>query len=141
MFRFFTAEEANSLLPDIIQRFETILRIKSNILKIQDELQKITDSEYMFEKFITKKQELNSQVSLLYTSIQNLEDLGILIKSVDEGLLDFPSIRKNEEILLCWKYGEKDIKFWHGKDEGFMGRKPIPAKGFTHTVDDFSDLR
>jgi hypothetical protein len=66
--------------------------------------------------------------------------MGIMIKSVDEGLLDFPSIRYDEEIWLCWKFGESQVKFWHRKDEGFMGRKPIPQEGFEY-VDDFADLR
>jgi hypothetical protein len=52
-----------------------------------------------------------------------------MIKSVDEGLLDFPSKRFDEEVWLCWKAGEDEIKFWHGKDEGFMGRKPLETTG------------
>jgi hypothetical protein len=72
--------------------------------------------------------------------IQEIEDMGIMIKSVDEGLLDFPSIKNDEEIWLCWKYGEESIKFWHRKDEGFKGRKPIPQKGF-NLIDDLADLR
>ena len=72
--------------------------------------------------------------------IQDLEDMGVMVKSVDEGLLDFPSIRNDKEIWLCWKFGENKIKFWHGKDEGFMGRKPIPQDGF-ECIDDFADLR
>ena len=48
-----------------------------------------------------------------------------MLKGLDEGLLDFPARRFNEEIWLCWKEGETEIKFWHEKDVGFMGRKPI----------------
>jgi len=50
---------------------------------------------------------------------------GVVIKSIDQGLLDFPSKKFDEEVWLCWKYGETEIKFWHDKDSGFMGRKPI----------------
>jgi hypothetical protein len=50
---------------------------------------------------------------------------GAQIKSLEEGLLDFPAERDGEEILLCWKLGEDEIRYWHGVDEGFAGRKPL----------------
>ena len=70
-----------------------------------------------------------------------MENMGVMIKSVDEGLLDFPSMRFNEEVWLCWKTGETEIKFWHSKQEGFMGRKPLALKGFPIGEDDLTDLR
>ncbi|HYJ01591.1 MAG TPA: DUF2203 domain-containing protein [Nitrososphaeraceae archaeon] len=136
----FTIDQANTILPKVKKRFDEILFCKNNVIDIQEELQNLSDSNCSFEKFITKKQELNHAVTSLYSMIQKLEDMGVMIKSVDEGLLDFPSIRYDEEIWLCWKFGENQVKFWHGKEEGFMGRKPIPQEGFEY-VDDFADLR
>ena len=136
----FTVDKANTILPKVKKRFDEILCCKNNVMDIQEELQNLSDSNCSFEKFIKKKQELNHAVTALYNMIQELEDLGIMIKSVDEGLLDFPSIRDDEEIWLCWKFGENQVKFWHRKEEGFMGRKPIPQEGFEY-VDDFADLR
>ena len=136
----FTVDQANTILPKVKKRFDEILFCKNNVIDIQEELQNLSDSNCSFEKFITKKQELNHAVTSLYSMIQKLEDMGVMIKSVDEGLLDFPSIRYDEEIWLCWKFGENQVKFWHRKEEGFMGRKPIPQEGFEY-VDDFADLR
>ena len=51
---------------------------------------------------------------------------GAQIKSLEEGLLDFPARRGEETVLLCWKLGEDEIEYWHGVDEGFAGRKPLP---------------
>ena len=56
-----------------------------------------------------------------------------MIKSIEQGLLDFPSKRFDDEVWLCWKYGETEIKFWHEKDSGFIGRKPIETVGFTRS--------
>jgi len=56
---------------------------------------------------------------------QEIDAAGAQIKSLEEGLLDFPSRREGEEILLCWKLGEDEIRYWHGADEGFAGRKPL----------------
>ena len=140
MFTLFTIDKANTILPKVKKKFEEILCCKNNVMDIQEELQNLSDSNCSFEKFIRKKQELNHIVTNLYKLIQELEDMGVMVKSVDEGLLDFPSIRYDKEIWLCWKYGESKVKFWHGKEEGFMGRKPIPLEGFEY-LDDFADLR
>ena len=140
MFNLFTIDKANTILPKVKKKFEEILCCKNNVIDIQEELQNLSDSNSSFEKFIKKKQELNHIVTNLYKLIQDLEDMGVMVKSVDEGLLDFPSIRYDKEIWLCWKFGETKVKFWHGKEEGFMGRKPIPLEGFEY-LDDFADLR
>ena len=57
---------------------------------------------------------------------KNLDDKGIIIKSLDEGLIDFPFVRSNgEEVYLCWKFGEENIEFWHRIADGFAGRKSL----------------
>ena len=56
---------------------------------------------------------------------QLLQAAGVLVKDLDRGLLDFPSRREGRDILLCWHVGEEEIRYWHGIDEGFAGRKPI----------------
>jgi hypothetical protein len=58
--------------------------------------------------------------------VERLEGLGVLVKDLDRGLVDFPAVRDGEEVLLCWHVGEPEIGFWHGVDEGFAGRKPLP---------------
>ncbi len=56
---------------------------------------------------------------------EEINAAGAQIKSLEEGLLDFPSRRDGELVLLCWKLGEAEIRYWHGVDEGFAGRKPL----------------
>ena len=129
MFTFYTPQTANKALPEVKRMFANIVAQKNRIMVLQDELQMIVDSGSQFERFMKKKQEINTAVSSLYKSIEQLEGTGVMIKSVDEGLLDFPSKRFEEEVWLCWKAGEDEIKFWHGKDEGFMGRKPLESTG------------
>jgi hypothetical protein len=57
--------------------------------------------------------------------VQVLDDAGVQVKSLEEGLLDFPSEREGEDVFLCWQVGEERVAFWHGIDEGFAGRKPL----------------
>jgi hypothetical protein len=58
--------------------------------------------------------------------VERLERLGVLVKDLERGLVDFPALHDGEEVLLCWEVGEEDVAFWHGLDEGFAGRKPLP---------------
>lgn len=125
MFSYFTINEANSALPDVIKKFETALEKKNNVAKLEQQLQLSLSTTNSFEEYVTLKQKLNSAVTQFYHALEILENTGVVVKSVDQGLLDFPSKRFDEEVWLCWKYGEKEIKFWHEKDSGFMGRKPI----------------
>src|SRR5437764_6941725 len=143
MFTIYTPLDANNVLPEIKRRFNSVISQRNNIVDLQGELQRIADSHFSLKRFIIKKQELNIAVSNLYRSIEKLEDLGVVIKSVDDGLLDFPSMRFDEEVWLCWKAGETGVKFWHGKDEGFTARKPLIANGFPKLNEkpDMSDLR
>lgn len=127
MFSHFTVKEANEALPSTVKKFNEMAAIKDQLVKIQTELE--TDPRYMssLKEYIQKKQEFNAVISRFYKAIEEIEGSGVVIKSIDDGLLDFPSLRFGEEIWLCWKKGETEIKFWHGKDEGFNGRKPLEA--------------
>lgn len=129
MFTLYTPQTANKALPEVKRMFSGIVVQKNRVMVLQQELQAIVDSGSDFERFMKKKQELNTAVTNLYKAIEALEATGVMLKSVDEGLLDFPSKRFDEEVWLCWKAGEDEIKFWHGKDEGFMGRKPLETTG------------
>ena len=140
MFNFFTPVKANSILPEVKVKFANILMQRNSIMDLQVELNSVVNQEVSHESFFIKKSQVNKAIAVMYRDIEELEGLGILIKSFDEGLLDFPSKRFNEEVWLCWKMGEDKIKFWHGKNEGFMGRKPLSNKG-TYNNDDLEDLR
>jgi len=125
MFSYFTTNEANQALPDVIKKFEFTLAKKNEVSKIEQQLQMSLSTENTFEDYVTLKQKLNSAITQFYEAVEILENTGVVVKSIEQGLLDFPSKRFDEEVWLCWKYGETEIKFWHEKDSGFMGRKPI----------------
>jgi hypothetical protein len=73
----------------------------------------------------TRSDEFKSIVAELEGCVEELERLGVQIKDVDLGLLDFPAYREGEDVLLCWHVGEERVAFWHGLEEGYAGRKPI----------------
>ena len=122
---YFTTNDANLILPDVIKKFEFALGKKNKVSKLEQELQLILRTTNSFEDYIPLKQKLNTAITQFYEASEQLEKTGVMVKSIDQGLLDFPSKRFDEEVYLCWKYGETEIKFWHEKDSGYMGRKPV----------------
>jgi len=125
VFSYFTISSANEKLPVIIEKFKNVTQLKNEIMKIEQQLSSSVSPTSNFEQYATIKQKLNSIVTKFYQAIEDLEKTGAVIKGIEEGLLDFPSKRFDDEIWLCWKQGETEIKFWHEKDIGFSGRKPI----------------
>ena len=122
MFRYFTIKSANDALPAVIETFNNLKKQKNEIIKAEQELQ-LTASN--FEQYMAQKQKLNSEMTKFYQLIEDLEETGVSLKGLDQGLLDFPSKRFDEDVWLCWKEGETEIKFWHDMNSGFNGRKPI----------------
>ena len=122
---YFTEKDANLVLPDVIAKFEIALEKKNEVSKLEQQLQMVLSKSNKFDEYIPLKQKFNSAITQFYKASENLEKTGVMVKSIDQGLLDFPSKRFDEDVWLCWKYGETEIKFWHEKDSGYMGRKPV----------------
>ena len=125
MDNYFTIKSANEMLPTIIEKFQKIKQEKNEVKKMEQKLQVNLSGTSNLDDYVTLKQNLNASVTKFYTSIEELEKTGVVLKGLEEGLLDFPSKKFDDEIWLCWKEGETEIKFWHEKDVGFNGRKPI----------------
>ena len=131
MTAYFSISEANKILPIVIKKFNYVKKLKSEIMKFEHELSNDMSSSNSLVEFSQLKQKLNSVVTKFYQSIEDLESTGVVLKGLEDGLLDFPAKRFNDEIWLCWKEGETEIKFWHEKNTGFMGRKPISVSNET----------
>ena len=125
MDNYFTIKSANEMLPTIIEKFQKIKQEKNEVEKMEQKLQMSLSGTSNLDDYVTLKQNLNASVTRFYISIEELEKTGVVLKGLEEGLLDFPSKKFDDEIWLCWKEGETEIKFWHEKDVGFNGRKPI----------------
>jgi len=125
MTTYFSLTDANKILPTVIKKFNYSKMLKNEIMKIEQQIGSDFTSKTSMGDYIILKQKLNKRVTEFYQSMEDLESLGVVLKGLEQGLLDFPAKRFDEEIWLCWKEGETEIKFWHEKNSGFMGRKPI----------------
>ena len=133
--RTFTLDEAQSLLPVL----ESLLRTALNAKKIVDE----ADAEQqalqhrvflhggMFLDIVPlarRKAERAKAEQRAKDALAEIDSIGVQVKDLNIGLLDFPCEVEGQVILLCWKLGEKAITHWHGMQEGFAGRKPIDQR-------------
>ena len=125
MHSYFSVNDANKILPVVIKKFSFAKKMKAKVVKMEQQLANGITPATSLDEFAIIKRKLNSLVTTFYQSIEDLESTGVVLKGLDDGLLDFPAKRFDEEIWLCWKEGETEIKFWHEKDTGFIGRKPI----------------
>ena len=71
---------------------------------------------------------IDDEAAQVVRCVAELQELGLLVKDLDEGLVDFPALRGDEEVLLCWQLGEDEVAYWHSIEDGFAGRKPLPIE-------------
>ncbi|HKW57253.1 MAG TPA: DUF2203 domain-containing protein [Candidatus Acidoferrum sp.] len=81
-----------------------------------------------YEKLAALRSEHQQLAQSLKAALNRILQTGCLIKDLEVGLLDFPAVIDNEDVYLCWKFGEDRIRFYHRQDEGFAGRKPIDPR-------------
>lgn len=93
--------------------------------KLHEEIQKYDLLGFRTAEVAEKAAQLDALVDDMTRKIAELEDLGVEVKDLDYGLVDFPAERYGEAVLLCWRYGEPDVSFWHKHTEGYSGRKSL----------------
>jgi hypothetical protein len=130
--KYFNRKEAEELLPTIGQFLEDARKQKRTLDSITAEISHATARIMMlggslppFAELNRKKSQCDKVTEQLAQMIDEIQQTGCLVKDLDSGLVDFPSLRGGEEVYLCWKLGEAHIGYWHGIEEGFAGRKPL----------------
>lgn len=119
----YTREEARALLPQIRKWLEALEQTKLEWEKCDRRLSGVMKSGGDAGGALVN-QWVRSLVELR-TLLQKFEEREILIKDLERGLIDFPSLIGNKEVFLCWEKDEDDIEFWHDIDSGFAGREPL----------------
>jgi hypothetical protein len=121
--RHFTLEQANAMLPSL----------KPLLRELRDAKDLLTDSEA--REVLTDAAPANGggepgrQVGEAFLEVRRLlsvlTEAGIVVRDIDRGLVDFPSVRSDEEMYLCWELGEDRVGFWHDLESGYRGRLPL----------------
>ncbi len=128
--KYFTVQEANALLPTLEFEVRELQQLRKTFKDKMNHLNRLKEAN-MFqlktetEEIFTMETELDFMELQAELHVNNIESCGVQFKSIDMGLLDFPSVINGQEVLLCWQLGESEITHYHGLQEGFAGRKPL----------------
>lgn len=124
--RYFTLQEASETLNAIRPMMEELVSISQKIIAKQPEIWPAIEKSAGNGGNPTLSR-LVREFERLDDLLHRLQDLGVLIKDMSAGLIDFPAIRDGREVYLCWKVGEDHIAYWHEIETGFAGRQPIDS--------------
>ena len=131
----FTLSEAQTLLPVV----ETLLRkaqaAGTRIAAVEHEMQELSQRIFLSGGMMVdvaaaarRRAERDKAVQEANDILKEIDSIGVQVKDLEQGLLDFPSMLDGKAILLCWKLGEPAITHWHTEEEGFAGRKPLDSR-------------
>jgi hypothetical protein len=129
--RYFTPEEANALLAEIRPLAEEMVGSRRLLAGAEARraavLERISGNggDFAPSDLAELAEEVEAHATALARAVRELSALGVQVKDLERGLVDFPALREGEEVLLCWQLGEDEVGYWHGADDGFAGRQPL----------------
>jgi hypothetical protein len=130
--RTFTPEEANDALVELRPIVERMVQHRRNLTAAQVQQAELVTriagngGDMVPSDLHEAADTIQREAAAISECAERINAVGAEVKSLEEGLLDFPARRGDEAVLLCWKLGEDEIHYWHRVDEGFGGRKPLP---------------
>ena len=130
--RHFTVEEANELLAEVRPLAEEMVRRRRALAAAwqrRGELAAAIEGNgggVRPQELAELEASIGTESEELARCLDAIHELGAVVKDIDRGLVDFPALRDGEDVLLCWQLGENEIRYWHGTEEGFAGRKELP---------------
>ena len=135
----FTLTEAQRLIPRVDRLLRDAVAVKSELDKAESAIQSLTERVMMMgglqvdrASALESRNRLDSAKGRLRAAIQEVQEIGCIVKDLDTGLIDFPTLFRGVEVYMCWRLGEPAIAWWHGVDEGFRGRKAIDQEFRDH---------
>jgi len=128
----FTLDEAQSLLPLVESLLKRAIESKQDAEAIDNELSAFSRRIHLaggmsvnVGKIAAQRAEMEAHIQRARETVAEIEQIGVQLKDLETGLLDFPCRVEDEVVLLCWKSGETAIEHWHTMESGFKGRQPI----------------
>lgn len=135
MSRIFTLNEAQTLLPVAEALLVKAQAAGRRAAEIERELQQLSQRIFLLGGIhldivavARRRAEHDKAAQEANDALSEIDAIGVQVKDLDKGLLDFPSVLDGKSILLCWKLGEKEIAYWHSPEDGFAGRKPLDPR-------------
>ena len=131
----FSVEETTQLLPRIIPLVQQLQGLQRSVINTNTQLDEAVHklsagNGYPIQEIRKQIAELTKHqlhlIEAFQSALQQLEELGCILKDLNQGLVDLYSYREGELVFLCWRLGEERIQYWHRLEDGFAGRQPLP---------------
>jgi hypothetical protein len=122
--RLFSLYEANQLIPQLQSHLTTVQQRKAVLLRTREEVRKASSKAHygggtaVGSHYVTSLQDISA-------NLRAIHELGVVVKDIDLGLCDFPHVREGRVVYLCWKLGEREIRWWHELTTGYKDRCPL----------------
>jgi hypothetical protein len=123
--KYFTVEEANRLIPQVKAMIEQLRQGRLRLQEHRPTAEAIAQQAGGNGGGSAAGAYLSDYSHMVARGLAQLQAMGILLKDLERGLIDFPHQREGREVYLCWKYGEERIDYWHETDAGYSGRQPL----------------
>lgn len=131
----FTLDEAQSLLPVLESLLKRAMEGKRTAQTVESGLNGLAQRIYLSggmrvntADVARQRAEMEDHLKQVRESIAEIDAIGVQVKDLDSGLLDFPCRVDDQVVLLCWRLGEPAIEHWHTMDSGFQGRQPVDER-------------
>lgn len=133
--RTFTLDEAQSLLPVLEALLKRAIESKQAADNVEAGLAALAQRIYVsggmhvnLGQVARMREEVESNTQIVRESVAEIDAIGVQVKDLEAGLLDFPFRLDDEVVLLCWRMGESSIEHWHTMEAGFSGRQPVDER-------------
>jgi hypothetical protein len=122
--RYFTVAEANALIPELQKQ---LLRLQAMLERLREEYGEKAEQVFVLtlRNGFPPLWEPSPIADAVHRAVDELHKLGVILRDVEQGIVDFPHLRDGREVFLCWKLGEEQVRYWHELDTGFDARKPL----------------
>ena len=131
----FTLGEAQTVLPVVEALLRKAQTAGARAGELEMEMQELNQRIFLaggmhvdVTSAARRRAERDKSVQEAKDTLAEIDAIGVQVKDLEEGLLDFPCIIDGRTVLLCWKLGEKEIGYWHSPEDGFAGRKPLDSR-------------
>ncbi len=135
MSKTFTLSEAQTLLPVVEALLRRAQASAARNEELEEEMQQLSQRIFVsggmhvdVSAAAKRRAEREKAVQETKDSLAEIDSIGVQVKDLEQGLLDFPSLMDGKPVLLCWKLGEPAIAHWHTVEEGFAGRRPLDSR-------------
>ena len=131
----FTIDEAQSLLPVLEALLKRAIEAKQAAEAVENSLSELARRIYLSggmkvdtTAVLKQRADMDAHLKVARETIAEIDTIGVQVKDLDTGLLDFPCRLEDQVVLLCWRMGETSIEHWHTVDSGFQGRQPVDER-------------